>query len=135
MYWRYSCAICINLLAWHCLQIKHNLILIFRITWLIIQRSLVRAPMWSLAVVCCVLRQLGTLCTLSQSTQLEFGTSLHWGLTCDGLVFHPGGVKDSYCLALGKLEIGTGLMCLHGFWEIFNFNFKCKNRQFHWLYI
>lgn len=54
------------------------------------KRRPVRAQLWSTGVVCCVCRQLAdTLCTQSQSTQLQLGTGLRDGLHCDGLVFHP----------------------------------------------
>lgn len=54
--------------------------------------------MWSLDVVCCALKQ-GIKSTLSQSTQLKLGTGFLWGLTCDGLVSHIGGVNDSHPLS------------------------------------
>lgn len=46
---------------------------------------------------------------LSQSTQMQLGTSLCWGSTCDGLVSHPRGVNDSHPLSTNE----TGDMCLH----------------------
>ena len=34
--------------------------------------------------------------------------SFFWELTCDRLVSHPGGVKDSHPFSLWKPEISTG---------------------------
>lgn len=34
--------------------------------------------------------------------KILYDTSMHWELTCDGLMFHPGGVDDSHSLSTMK---------------------------------
>lgn len=64
---------------------------------------------------------------------LKLGTSLCWGLTCDRLVSHPGGLDDLHLLCI-KDNGNKRLMRLHGTKDDLTLITKCNKQMWHYIY-